>query len=96
MDTNLLSLLVAALVIVAAMGVTALAAKRTNRVAVVDVTWGLGFIAVVASTINVVGGFIITDRMLKMFKPREKRPSPAEERAAAAAAPAATDGAEAA
>jgi NAD(P) transhydrogenase subunit alpha len=32
----------------------------------------LGFIAVVCSSINVVGGFIITDRMLKMFKPREK------------------------
>ena len=30
----------------------------------------LGFIAVVCSTINVVGGFIITDRMLRMFKPR--------------------------
>ena len=30
----------------------------------------LGFIAVVCSSINVVGGFIITDRMLKMFKPR--------------------------
>ncbi len=28
----------------------------------------LGFIAVVAATSNVVGGFIITDRMLKMFK----------------------------
>ncbi len=28
----------------------------------------LGFIAVVCSTINVVGGFLITDRMLKMFK----------------------------
>ncbi len=32
----------------------------------------LGFIAVVCSSINVVGGFIITDRMLKMFKPREQ------------------------
>ena len=30
----------------------------------------LGTIAVVAATINVVGGFIITDRMLKMFKKR--------------------------
>ncbi|MBC7791299.1 MAG: NAD(P) transhydrogenase subunit alpha [Anaerolineae bacterium] len=30
----------------------------------------LGFIAVVAATINVVGGFLITDRMLKMFKKR--------------------------
>jgi H+-translocating NAD(P) transhydrogenase subunit alpha len=28
----------------------------------------LGLIAVTAATINVVGGFMITDRMLKMFK----------------------------
>jgi len=28
----------------------------------------LGFVAVTAATINVVGGFVITDRMLKMFK----------------------------
>ena len=27
-----------------------------------------GFLAVVAATSNVVGGFLITDRMLKMFK----------------------------
>ena len=33
----------------------------------------LGVIAVVASTINVVGGFMITDRMLKMFKRQEKK-----------------------
>jgi len=33
----------------------------------------LGFIAVTASTINVVSGFLITDRMLKMFKKREPR-----------------------
>ncbi|HSU13392.1 NAD(P) transhydrogenase subunit alpha [Longimicrobium sp.] len=30
----------------------------------------LGFIAVTAATINVVGGFLITDRMLRMFKQR--------------------------
>jgi NAD(P) transhydrogenase subunit alpha len=30
----------------------------------------LGFIAVTAATINVVGGFLITDRMLKMFRRR--------------------------
>ena len=30
----------------------------------------LGFIAVTAATINVVSGFLITDRMLKMFKKR--------------------------
>ncbi len=33
----------------------------------------LGFIAVTAATINVVGGFMITDRMLKMFKRQEKK-----------------------
>ncbi|MDX2059769.1 MAG: NAD(P) transhydrogenase subunit alpha [Gemmatimonadales bacterium] len=34
----------------------------------------LGAIAVACATINVVGGFLITDRMLKMFKkPGEKR-----------------------
>lgn len=31
----------------------------------------LGFIAVVCSTTNVVGGFVITDRMLKMFKRKD-------------------------
>jgi NAD(P) transhydrogenase subunit alpha len=30
-------------------------------------TW-LGLIAVIFGTINVVGGFMVTDRMLKMFK----------------------------
>ena len=33
----------------------------------------LGFIAVTAATINVVGGFMITDRMLKMFKRHERK-----------------------
>ena len=33
----------------------------------------LGFVAVTSATINVVGGFIITDRMLKMFR-RGRRP----------------------
>jgi NAD(P) transhydrogenase subunit alpha len=31
----------------------------------------LGFIAVFASTCNIVSGFLITDRMLKMFRKRE-------------------------
>ena len=30
----------------------------------------LGFVAVVFGTINVVGGFLVTDRMLEMFKKR--------------------------
>jgi NAD(P) transhydrogenase subunit alpha len=28
----------------------------------------LGFIAVILATLNVVGGFVVTDRMLQMFK----------------------------
>ena len=32
----------------------------------------LGFVAVVCATSNIVGGFLITDRMLKMFR-REER-----------------------
>ena len=33
----------------------------------------LGFFAVVTATVNVVGGFLVTDRMLGMFRrPREK------------------------
>ena len=38
-----------------------------------DSTFGrvLGFIAVTTSVINIVSGFLITDRMLKMFRKRE-------------------------
>jgi NAD(P) transhydrogenase subunit alpha len=36
----------------------------------------LGFIAVTAAMINVVGGFMITDRMLKMFKRQEPKSKP--------------------
>ena len=38
----------------------------------------LGFIAVVCATTNIVGGFLITDRMLKMFRreePKAKTPT---------------------
>jgi proton-translocating NAD(P)+ transhydrogenase subunit alpha len=37
----------------------------------------LGFTAVFCSTTNVVGGFVITDRMLKMFK---RKPTAKEEK----------------
>ncbi|MEM9539488.1 MAG: NAD(P) transhydrogenase subunit alpha [Cyanobacteria bacterium P01_E01_bin.42] len=33
----------------------------------------LGFIAVILATINVVGGFLVTDRMLLMFKKKEAK-----------------------
>ncbi len=32
---------------------------------------GLGLVAVVLATLNVVGGFVVTDRMLEMFKSRQ-------------------------
>jgi H+-translocating NAD(P) transhydrogenase subunit alpha len=31
----------------------------------------LGFIAVILGTLNVVGGFVVTDRMLEMFKAKK-------------------------
>ena len=34
--------------------------------------WVLGFVAVVLGTLNVVGGFVVTDRMLEMFKKKKK------------------------
>lgn len=39
------------------------AGAQYNRISTI-----LGFTAVICATINVVGGFMITDRMLKMFK----------------------------
>jgi H+-translocating NAD(P) transhydrogenase subunit alpha len=35
-------------------------------------TWVVGFAAVVLGAANVVGGFVVTDRMLEMFKSRQK------------------------
>ncbi len=41
-------------------------AEPTNYLALI-----LGFIAVIVGTINVVGGFVVTDRMLEMFKKKK-------------------------
>jgi H+-translocating NAD(P) transhydrogenase subunit alpha len=35
----------------------------------------LGSIAIILATINVVGGFLVTDRMLQMFKKKETKAS---------------------
>jgi H+-translocating NAD(P) transhydrogenase subunit alpha len=35
----------------------------------------LGFLAVVLGTLNVVGGFVVTDRMLEMFKKKKAKPA---------------------
>jgi len=34
---------------------------------------GLGFLAVILGTLNVVGGFVVTDRMLEMFKGKQSK-----------------------
>ena len=36
----------------------------------------IGLVAVVLASANVVGGFVVTDRMLEMFKKRERKPEP--------------------
>lgn len=33
----------------------------------------LGFLAVILGTLNVVGGFVVTNRMLEMFKSKKKK-----------------------
>ena len=38
----------------------------------------LGFLAVILGTLNVVGGFVVTDRMLEMFKARAPQPRKTE------------------
>jgi NAD(P) transhydrogenase subunit alpha len=49
--------------------VGALAAATTGSVTVANV---LGAVAIVTATINVVGGFLVTDRMLRMFGKKKK------------------------
>ncbi len=43
-------------------------AEPDNYVALV-----LGFLAVILGTLNVVGGFVVTDRMLEMFKNKKAK-----------------------
>jgi H+-translocating NAD(P) transhydrogenase subunit alpha len=52
-------------------GIVLMAAMLVAGIALTGKGWGLtliGFLAVVLGTINVVGGFVVTDRMLEMFK----------------------------
>jgi len=55
---------------IALVGSVTIVATSTSTLATV-----LGTIAITASTINVVGGFWITDRMLRMFKGRGEKKS---------------------
>jgi NAD(P) transhydrogenase subunit alpha len=51
---------------IAVVGAILLAGEQETRLSTI-----LGAVAVFASTTNIVSGFLITDRMLKMFKRRE-------------------------
>jgi H+-translocating NAD(P) transhydrogenase subunit alpha len=42
----------------------------------------LGLVAVVLATVNMVGGFVVTDRMLEMFRPPDRRSAAAPQRTA--------------
>lgn len=49
-------------------GITIVGSLYTIRTGEPTVAMVLGFVAVIFATINVVGGFLVTDRMLVMFK----------------------------
>ncbi|TAF56284.1 MAG: NAD(P) transhydrogenase subunit alpha [Oscillatoriales cyanobacterium] len=52
-------------------GIAVLGAILISGQGNVTVTSILGTIAIALATINVVGGFLVTDRMLQMFKKKE-------------------------
>lgn len=49
-------------------GVTILGSLVSTALAVTSGSRVLGFVAIVLACINLVGGFLVTDRMLRMFK----------------------------
>jgi H+-translocating NAD(P) transhydrogenase subunit alpha len=51
---------------IAVIGALLVAGPKDTNLSVI-----LGLVAVVLATINVVGGFLVTDRMLQMFKKKE-------------------------
>ena len=52
------------------LGAIIVTGTTTNTVAVI-----VGFIAIVLASVNMVGGFVVTDRMLQMFT-QKKKPAP--------------------
>lgn len=49
-------------------GVTILGSLVSTALAVASGSRVLGFVAIILACINLVGGFVVTDRMLRMFK----------------------------
>jgi NAD(P) transhydrogenase subunit alpha len=46
-----------------------------------DASWGvriIAFVALIFGTLNVIGGFLVTDRMLSMFKGKKAEPAKVE------------------
>ncbi|HKM43202.1 MAG TPA: NAD(P) transhydrogenase subunit alpha [Limnochordia bacterium] len=56
-------------------GITIVGALSTTGLAVATGSQVVGFLAIVLAMINVVGGFMVTDRMLRMFKTKRGRKS---------------------
>lgn len=52
-------------------GVTILGSLVATAFALTYKSMAIGFVAIALATINLVGGFVVTDRMLKMFKKQE-------------------------
>ncbi|HHT90905.1 MAG: NAD(P) transhydrogenase subunit alpha [Bacillota bacterium] len=56
-------------------GITIIGALTTTGLALATGSQLVGFVAIVLAMINVVGGFLVTDRMLRMFKSGRRRKS---------------------
>jgi NAD(P) transhydrogenase subunit alpha len=54
-------------------GITIIGALAAAGIGSAPLAQVLGFLAVATATVNVVGGFLVTDRMLEMFKSRSDR-----------------------
>ncbi len=54
-------------------GITVLGALQAARTGSTELSSLLGFGAIILATINVVGGFVVTDRMLAMFGSKRKK-----------------------
>src|SRR4051794_5547420 len=52
------------------LGAIIVTGSTDNNVALV-----VGLVAIVLAAVNMVGGFVVTDRMLQMFAPRKKTPA---------------------
>jgi NAD(P) transhydrogenase subunit alpha len=54
-------------------GITIVGAMLATTNSDAPIVHALGFVAMILATINVVGGYVVTDRMLSMFKKKETK-----------------------